>query len=516
VPQQIELAHAGLSNAQFSPDGRYVLTSAPRSLKLWTVGKDGPSWEYSARATDSRDWSVGYTTVEFSPDSSSVVAISKNQVAEVLSVSTGKLLLREQKVHEAAFTEGGRSFFAASDLGWVRWRAILPDDPWKLPAMPQLSLGDRVMALTFSPDGKQAVIAREKQGAQFVDASTWELDGKPLPHDWSLKGAAFSPDGRTLVTTSYLSRFGFGPTPDKVQIWDVATRQPIGEPIEHPATRPVFDVTGQTVHLGGSLLDLKTRNFIPLPAYDRSAKSHPVASLFHWINRGWPLLPELRDAETGELKRLQMPQVSENGAVLTHDGRGLITAHRDGTSRLWDAQTGQPLGPAFRPEGSAEARTPDGRFVVYGNLTTTRIWDPFAGRPCGEPLRNESANIYASFNPAGDKLATVWHFTANLWDSATGQALGPPMMQRSNGCDDVLFSPDGKLLIVLCQGVQRYRVPLPAADEPERLLLSVEVRTGLTVTENGTLQKLSQPEWLDRARRLQELGGPCDVQPAAP
>jgi hypothetical protein len=142
-----------------------------------------------------------------------------------------------------------------------------------------------------------------------------------------------------------------------------------------------------------------------------------------------------------------------------------------------------------------------------------RIWDPLGGRPCGEPLQNEAANAYASFSPSGDKLATLWHFTANLWDSATGQLLGPPMMQRSNGGNDILFSPDGKLLIVLCQGVQRYSVPSPAADEPERLQLSIEVRTGLRVNENGTLEKLSQPEWLDRCRRLEQLGGACDVQP---
>jgi hypothetical protein len=89
-------------------------------------------------------------------------------------------------------------------------------------------------------------------------------------------------------------------------------------------------------------------------------------------------------------------------------------------------------------------------------------------RPAGEPLRNESA----TFTPAsasGDKLATVWHFTANLW-IATASASARP-----------------------------------------RLQLSVEVRTGLRVNENGTLEKLSQAEWLDRVRRLEQLGGPCDV-----
>ena len=49
------------------------------------------------------------------------------------------------------------------------------------------------------------------------------------------------------------------------------------------------------------------------------------------------------------------------------------------------------------------------------------------------------------------------------------------------------------------------------ADEPERLQLSVEVRTGLEVDENLVLRKLSQAQWLDRKQRLEKLGGPCDV-----
>ena len=53
--------------------------------------------------------------------------------------------------------------------------------------------------------------------------------------------------------------------------------------------------------------------------------------------------------------------------------------------------------------------------------------------------------------------------------------------------------------------------PPPAADDPERLRLSIEVRTGLEVNANATIQKLSQAGWLERKRRLEQLGGPCDV-----
>ncbi|HND50970.1 MAG TPA: hypothetical protein PLV92_01185, partial [Pirellulaceae bacterium] len=51
----------------------------------------------------------------------------------------------------------------------------------------------------------------------------------------------------------------------------------------------------------------------------------------------------------------------------------------------------------------------------------------------------------------------------------------------------------------------------PAKDEPERLRLSGEVRTGLEVDEHSTIQKLSQARWLERKRQLEQLGGPCDV-----
>jgi hypothetical protein len=52
----------------------------------------------------------------------------------------------------------------------------------------------------------------------------------------------------------------------------------------------------------------------------------------------------------------------------------------------------------------------------------------------------------------------------------------------------------------------------PAADEPERLRLSVEVRTGYTVNDQGRTQRLTEDQRLERQRQLQALGGPCDVR----
>jgi len=97
-----------------------------------------------------------------------------------------------------------------------------------------------------------------------------------------------------------------------------------------------------------------------------------------------------------------------------------------------------------------------------------------------------------------------------VWDSASGQPLIPPLQQRSNGGTAVMFRADGNELLVLCRGVQRYQLPPPAGDDPDRLKVSIAVRTGLQLDGNGALQKLSQAKWLELKNQLDGLGGPCD------
>jgi hypothetical protein len=59
--------------------------------------------------------------------------------------------------------------------------------------------------------------------------------------------------------------------------------------------------------------------------------------------------------------------------------------------------------------------------------------------------------------------------------------------------------------------VPLWPVPPSALDDPERLRLSVEVRTTWTFDEQEMLKRLTQAEWLKRRKRLDALGGPCDT-----
>ncbi len=60
------------------------------------------------------------------------------------------------------------------------------------------------------------------------------------------------------------------------------------------------------------------------------------------------------------------------------DGRMILTGSTDQTARLWDAATGNPLGPPFQHRGPvlAVAFSPDGKTVLTGSQDgTARLWE---------------------------------------------------------------------------------------------------------------------------------------------
>ena len=80
-----------------------------------------------------------------------------------------------------------------------------------------------VSSAAFSPDGKRIVTASWDKTARIWDAATGKPIGDPLTgHDGVVMSAAFSPDGKRIVTASE----------DKTaRIWDAATGKPIGDPL---------------------------------------------------------------------------------------------------------------------------------------------------------------------------------------------------------------------------------------------------------------------------------------------
>jgi hypothetical protein len=106
------------------------------------------------------------------------------------------------------------------------------------------------------------------------------------------------------------------------------------------------------------------------------------------------------------------------------DGKWVVTVSMN-TARVWDAETGQPVGQPMKHDDSVSSASfsADGRWVVTASSDgTARVWDAQTGRPAGPPMKHKALVRYACFSPNGKWVLTAsYDTTAGVWDAQTGQ-----------------------------------------------------------------------------------------------
>jgi serine/threonine protein kinase len=94
-------------------------------------------------------------------------------------------------------------------------------------------------------------------------------------------------------------------------------------------------------------------------------------------------------------------------------GKTVLTCSHDRTARLWDADTGQPVGQPLVHEHPVQsiAFSPDGGHVLTGTLgakqVAARLWDARTCKPVGPPLPHEDAVAAVAFGAQGELFLTV-------------------------------------------------------------------------------------------------------------
>jgi tetratricopeptide (TPR) repeat protein len=79
----------------------------------------------------------------------------------------------------------------------------------------------------------------------------------------------------------------------------------------------------------------------------------------------------------------------------------------------------------------------------------------------------------------------------------------------------VAFSPNGRFLLTTDSSTARlWDAPSPLPDDVLRLAAWVEAATGQELDERGSIRVLTRTDWLERRRRLEQLGGPPSPDPA--
>ena len=112
-------------------------------------------------------------------------------------------------------------------------------------------------------------------------------------------------------------------------------------------------------------------------------------------------------------------------------GDRLVTSARDGTARIWDANTGEPIGKPLQTLVAVYAAVfdPKGERVVTASWDkTARIWDSHTGEPIGKPLEHDDIVRDVAFDPKGERIVTASEDkTARIWDAKTGEPIGKTM-----------------------------------------------------------------------------------------
>jgi WD40 repeat protein len=182
-----------------------------------------------------------------------------------------------------------------------------------------------------------------------------------------------------------------------------------------------------------------------------------------------------------------------------------------GEARLWQAETGKPIGPPMALQGpvSAVAFSGDGRTVLTGGIVLgnsanpawrgeARLWraapdDPHVGKQLGPILEHPSPIWSVAVSPSGQTAATgAEDGHVRLWTIATGEPL--VVSERLEGTvRQLVYAPDGRTLVAASAG-DRAAARLWEA-LPERGLVALQsgewVRS-IDVTRDGRIGLASE------------------------
>jgi WD40 repeat protein len=362
----------GVNAAVFNLGGSLVATATDAGfVRIFRTGTHTRVW--------SRRVGSPVATVTFSPDGQMVLAGAKDGRALIWNVGTGTLvhtLPHGGAVLAASFSPDGRFIVTGSADKTLRiW-----DADGNL--LRTIAGARAVSGVAVNPDSSFVVaFSGGDSVARVYSLPAGDLVAS-LPQQAEVTAAAFSPDGKLLVTTG--RRNGY--------VWEVGTWSQLHLLVGHDAalTDVVFAKDGRVV----------------TTSVDSSA-------------RVW-------NPSTGELIFALAAQHQQKvlAAAWSPDGREVVTASADQTARVWNSPLGSTpfVLAGHRDAVDGVSFAPDGRLVLTASADgTARLWDPSV--PSLQPLATQPGSVSTvSYSPDGrlvlaagtDSAARIWRTDGTL------------------------------------------------------------------------------------------------------
>jgi len=373
-------------------------------------------------------------------------------------------------------------------------------------------VNDNTRVLARSPDGRRAVTWSKGREPMRL----WDRNKKQpkILEDARGNSVAFSPDGKLVVIEDIYAH-----------LWDAESglRLSVGKYSfdEKNKEKPADYIE---VRLLGASLD-RTR-ILTEGFSEKWGKSHGAK----WGARtGYA---QFWAAKTGKhLRSFDVEQVSE--AAFSPDGKRIVTAGGSPPDwpsfppKVWDVATGKSIkleGKAGHAQITVDtAYSPEGRRIATTSTDgTTRLWDPQTGLVTA--ISEISPGVWPNdvvFSPDGTlTLSSTRLWFARLSDAETGLTVDD-FWTSSDWSEAIAFSQDGTRVAVQA-GYEAENTPAqvwllapPACENSKWLRLSVEVRTGHAWDNKiGRTYALTYNELIEKKKLLDKdyKGKFCDAR----
>lgn len=471
-----------------SPGGhRVVAADQDENIRIWdadtgeqiaeTRTSDGP------RLDRRRRWA---TALKFSPDGSRFVAGVTDGSVQVRDATTGELVIAPMTSHAeivyavAYSPDGDRIASGGSGDNAVHVWDAATGDPIGAPLAGHL---EPVQGVAFTPDGERIVStsldrtirvwrgdADNRLGAppeapagdlpagtrviglapgsdlRFLISSLWRvalwnLEGNrttkltPVDPDLPLHAFAMTPDGRRAAVLNF----------KEMQVWDLHTGEMVSRATDDAESSPIaISPDGTRVATSAANSDEGTS---PLNIFD---------------------------ANTGDRIDIELGGIESNTRLgisalrFSPDNKQLAVGTSKGEVRVWNTETGQPVGDVLPTDINAIyaiTYSLDGRLLAASGGKSIWVWDAHTLDPVGVPLVGHTKSIHAlDFSPDGQFLASgdnSENGEVRIWDVSKWQQVSEPLVGGDSPAANVGFSADGSGIFA-GGGESAWRWPGPA------------------------------------------------------